>query len=147
MNINIKRLSPSAKLPTLGSTGAAAVDLYADLGYGVEVQIFEGENAVIVPTGVAMQIPPGFCGLLLPRSGLASTSGIRPANTPGLIDSDYRGEIKVALIKDSQGIGTVKHGDRIAQLLIVASHQAEFVLVDELDSTSRGAGGFGSTGK
>jgi dUTP pyrophosphatase len=116
-----------------------------DLAASVAVDIAPGER-VLVPTGIAVAIPEGFAGFVLPRSGLAINHGVTVINSPGLIDSGYRGELKVGLINHGDAPFVIAVGDRIAQLVILAVVSPEFVEVEELDSTSRGAGGFGSTG-
>ena len=141
--MNIKKLNDKAIVPTYGSAAAAGADLYAC--EGGEVTIGAGETKLI-HTGIAMAIPEGLVGLIYARSGLASKRGLAPANKVGVIDSDYRGEIMVALHNHSASSQTVAAGDRIAQLLIMPVLQVELTLADELDDTARGAGGFGSTG-
>jgi len=141
--MNIKKLDPKATVPTYGSACAAGADLYAcETG---EVTIAPGETKLI-HTGIAMEIPDGLVGLIYARSGLASKRGLAPANKVGVIDSDYRGEIMVALHNHSTVPQTVADGERIAQIVFAPYMAAEFTVVDELDNTARGAGGFGSTG-
>ncbi|KAA3640184.1 MAG: dUTP diphosphatase [Armatimonadetes bacterium] len=120
-------------------------DAGADLSASEEHTIEPGQTA-LVGTGLSMAIPPGHAGFVLPRSGLAIKHGITVANAPGLIDSGYRGEIRVGLINHSDSTFVVRVGDRIAQLVVMTVETPEFVEVDALDSTDRGAGGFGSTG-
>lgn len=144
MELKIKKLSPHAILPTYGSAGAAGADLYALPG-GEPVTVNPGETAFI-HTGLSMAIPEGYVGLNFARSGLASKRGLAPANKVGVIDSDYRGELMVALHNHGDIPQTVEPGDRIAQFLVVPVVTARFVEVDTLDETERGAGGFGSTG-
>lgn len=145
MNIRIKRLREDAVVPTRGSEKAAGYDLYAcDLD--VAATIFPHRTAMI-NTGWAMEIPDGYCGLLFARSGLASKKGLAPANKVGVIDSDYRGEIKVALHNDSEYIHQVEQGERIAQIVIVPYLDVCLDESDELSDTQRGEGGFGSTGQ
>lgn len=145
MQLPIKKLHPNAILPTYGSAGAAGADLYA-LIEGDPVVINPGET-VMIHTGLAMAIPEGYVGLNFARSGLASKRGLAPANKVGVIDSDYRGELMVALHNHGKVPQTVENGDRIAQFLIMPVITADFVETDTLDDTERGAGGFGSTGK
>ena len=141
--VKIKKLTPQAKLPTYGTLGSAGADLYACLG--ADITIAPGDTAFI-PTGLAVQIPDGFVGLVYARSGLASKQGLAPANKVGVIDSDYRGEITVSLLNHGKEPRTVHSGDRVAQLVIAPYIAADFTLCDELDDTARGEGGFGSTG-
>ena len=145
MELKIKKLHPAAILPTYGSAGAAGADLYA-LPEGDPIIIAPGET-VFIHTGLAMAIPEGYVGLNFARSGLASKRGLAPANKVGVIDSDYRGELMVALHNHGDTPQNVEPGDRIAQFLIVPIITADFYEVDELDETDRGAGGFGSTGR
>ena len=144
MEIKIKKLSPSAILPTYGSAGAAGADLYA-LPEGDPVTVNPGET-VMIRTGLSMAIPEGYVGLNFARSGLASKRGLAPANKVGVIDSDYRGELMVALHNHGNAPQTVNPGDRVAQLLVVPVITAQFTETDSLDDTERGTGGFGSTG-
>lgn len=145
MELKIKKLHPAAILPTYGSAGSAGADLYA-LPEGDPITIAPGET-VFIHTGLAMAIPEGYVGLNFARSGLASKRGLAPANKVGVIDSDYRGELMVALHNHGDIPQTVEPGDRIAQFLIMPAITADFCEVDELDETDRGAGGFGSTGR
>ena len=145
MELKIKKLHPAAILPTYGSAGAAGADLYA-LPVGDPITIDPGET-VFIHTGLSMAIPEGYVGLNFARSGLASKRGLAPANKVGVIDSDYRGELMVALHNHGSVPQTVEPGDRVAQFLIMPVIQASFLEVDELDETDRGAGGFGSTGR
>lgn len=144
MKINIKKLNENAIIPTYGSLGAAGADLYALLPDTLTIK--PGET-VLVGTGIAMEIPEGFVGLVFARSGLSTKKGLAPANKVGVIDSDYRGEIKVPLFNQSPVSQTVENGERIAQIVITPFLGAEFLEVDELDSTIRGTEGFGSTGR
>lgn len=143
-NISVKRLREDAKLPTYGSTEAAGADLYACLDNAVVIQ--PGETAFI-PTGLAMELPRGYVGLIYARSGLACKHGLAPANKVGVIDSDYRGEFIVALHNHGNKEQTVKTGERIAQLVITPVITPQYREVSELSATERSAGGFGSTGK
>lgn len=129
--------------PQHGSEYSAGYDLKACLERE-EILIWPGETFKI-STGIKIAIPEGYCGLILPRSGLATKHGLRPANTPGLIDSDYRGDVIVALHNDSREPQKVKRGDRIAQLVIIPFMKINFKPVETLDETDRGEGGFGST--
>ena len=142
--IPVKLLRPGAKLPTFGSAEAAGADLYACLD--ADVTIAPGETAFI-PTGLAMELPRGFVGLIYARSGLACKRGLAPANKVGVIDSDYRGEFIVALYNHGKEPQTVSHGERVAQLVITPVLVPSYMEVQELNDTQRGAGGFGSTGK
>ena len=142
--IRVKKLSPNANIPTYGSAGAAGADLYACLDQ--DVIIVPGET-VFVPTGIALEVPAGCAGLIYARSSLGSKRGLAPANKVGVIDSDYRGQIMVALFNHGATAQTVCHGDRIAQLVIAPVFTPGFEEVDALDDTDRGTGGFGSTGK
>ena len=143
-SIRVKVLRCGAQLPTYGSEGAAGADLYACIGQEVWVQ--PGET-VFVPTGLSMEIPLGCAGLIYARSGLACKRGLAPANKVGVIDSDYRGELIVALHNHSNVPQSIANGERIAQLLITPVITPDYILVDELSETQRGGGGFGSTGK
>ena len=145
MKVKIKKLCENAVLPTYGSAGAAGADLYACLNQE-ELSIGKGET-VLVRTGVQMAIPEGYVGLVYARSGLASKRGLAPANKVGVIDSDYRGEILVALYNQSGAAQTVKNGERIAQIVIAPYLKADFEESDCLEETERGEGGFGSTGR
>ena len=142
MKVNVKKLNENAKLPVYGSPQAAGADLYATEG----VQIGAGETK-FVHTGIAVELPMGTVGLIYARSGLASKQDLAPANKVGVIDSDYRGEIMVALHNHGKETRTVASGDRIAQLVIAPYYTAQFTEADELSDTVRGGGGFGSTGK
>lgn len=142
--ICVKKLHPMAKLPVYGSAEAAGADLHACLEEPVTVM--PGETAWI-PTGIALEVPKGCAGLVYARSGMATKRGLAPANKVGVIDSDYRGEIKVVLLNHSQQPQIVEPGERIAQFVITPVLTPAYVLVDELSDTERGFGGFGSTGK
>ena len=141
--VNIKKLHEKAVVPTYGSAFAAGADLYAC--EDAPVTLAPGETK-LVHTGIAMEIPTGLVGLIYARSGLASKRGLAPANKVGVIDSDYRGELMVALHNHGTVAQTVEIGERIAQLVLAPYYAAEFTVVDSLDDTARGAGGFGSTG-
>lgn len=143
--IKIRKLKENAIIPKRGSDYAAGYDLYACTGINNGVKIWGGETYKI-GTGISMAIPNGYFGAVFARSGLATKNGLRPANCVGVIDSDYRGEIIVALHNDSVDEYTVKDGERIAQLVIMPYLPVDFVETDTLDETDRGSGGFGSTG-
>ena len=138
-----KKLDPRATTPAYGSEYAAGADLYAVAD--ADIAIAPGAT-VLVHTGIAMEIPLGYVGLIYARSGLASKRGLAPANKVGVIDADYRGELMVALHNHSSVTQTVAHGERIAQLVIAPYLTAVFSETEELSDTVRGAGGFGSTG-
>ena len=142
--IRVKKVRENAILPTYGSQGAAGADLYACLEE--EIVIAPGHSA-FVPTGLSMEIPVGFAGLIYARSGLACKRGLAPANKVGVVDSDYRGEFMVVLHNHGAEPQTVANGERIAQLVITPVYTPAFEEVDELTDTQRAAGGFGSTGK
>ena len=142
--IRVKKLKPNAILPTYGSAEAAGADLYACLDEKILIQ--PGES-VFVPTGLAMEIPKGYAGLIYARSGLACKRGLAPANKVGVIDSDYRGEFIVVLHNHGSQPQEIDHGERIAQLVITPVFTPGFAEVAELTDTTRSAGGFGSTGK
>ena len=141
--MNIKKLNENAIVPTYGSSFAAGADLYACEGGEI---VIEAGQTRLVHTGIAMEIPEGMVGLVYARSGLASKRGLAPANKVGVIDSDYRGEIMVALYNQSQTAQTVDAGERVAQISFMPYYAADFVVCDELEQTVRGEGGFGSTG-
>lgn len=142
MQIEFTKFDENAIVPAYSRDGDAALDIYA-LGN----HILEAGKRKIVPTGIAMAIPKGFCALVLPRSGIASKHGITLPNSPGLIDSNYRGELMVSLVNiDRNKDYEIKSGDRIAQLLIQRTENVEFVQVEKLDDTNRGISGFGSSG-
>lgn len=147
MNIKIKKLTDTAKIPTRGSEYAAGYDLYADLpNYVMGGFSLPPHNTIKIGTGIAVEIPEGYFGAILPRSGLSTKKGLRPANTPGCIDADYRGEVIVAIHNDSDQIQYIETNERIAQLVIIPFLPVEFEEVEELSETDRGSGGFGSTG-
>jgi dUTP pyrophosphatase len=142
--IAVKKLDERAVLPTYGSEYAAGADLYALLDG--ELSIEPGETK-FVHTGLAMEVPEGYAGLVYARSGLASKRGLAPANKVGVVDSDYRGELMVALHNHSNVTQTIQSGERIAQLVITPFLKAEFFESESLSETVRGVGGFGSTGR
>lgn len=143
MKVNIKKLNNNAVIPSYGSPYAAGADLYACIDSDIVVN---PHQTVVIPTGIALELPEGMAGLIYARSGLATKKGLAPANKVGVVDCDYRGEVKVALHNHSEVAQTVAVGERVAQLVITPYVTAEFVAVDELSQTVRGAGGFGSTG-
>ena len=142
--VKVKKLDERAVLPTYGSEFSAGADLYAVCDQEIVIQPNETK---FIRTGLAMEIPQGFAGLIYARSGLACKRGLAPANKVGVVDADYRGEVMVALHNHSTTAQTVATGERIAQLVIAPFLKAEFLQADELCDTVRGAGGFGSTGK
>ena len=144
MNVAVKKLKENSILPTYGSAQAAGADLYACLD--ADLTIAPGETA-FVPTGLAMELPLGYVGLIYARSGLACKRDLAPANKVGVIDSDYRGEFIVALHNHGKNPQTISHGERVAQLVITPVLNVSFLEADELSDTQRAAGGFGSTGK
>ena len=144
MNVAVKKLKEKAILPTYGSAQAAGADLYACLD--ADLTIAPGETA-FVPTGLAMELPAGYVGLIYARSGLACKRDLAPANKVGVIDSDYRGEFIVALHNHGKNPQTISHGERVAQLVITPVLNVAFLEAEELSDTQRAAGGFGSTGK
>ena len=144
MKINIKKLTETAILPDRGSAYAAGYDLFADLAEVLEIKPHETK---MIPTGLAMELPEGYWGGIFARSGLAAKESLRPANCVGVVDADYRGEVKVALHNDGEIARTITPGQKVAQLLVVPFLSVEFEEVAELSDTVRGVGGFGSTGK
>lgn len=142
--IRVKKLKENAILPTYGSAGAAGADLYACLDEAVT--ILPGETAWI-PTGIALEVPAGCAGLVYARSSLGVKRGLAPANKVGVIDSDYRGEIRVVLLNHGKEPQTILSGERVAQFIITPVLTPAYEEVLELSDTSRGTGGFGSTGK
>jgi dUTP pyrophosphatase len=141
--ILIKRLSQGVPLPKYETSGSSGMDLSANIDNDVNI---EPGNTAIIPTGLAISIPKGFEVQIRPRSGLAAKKKISVLNTPGTIDADYRGEIKVILINLNDKVFTVEKGLRIAQMVVCPVIQAQLEEVSELDNTHRGKGGFGSTG-
>ena len=144
MNINIKKLTETAKIPTKQHEGDAGYDLYADMR---ELVTIKPHTTEFIHTGMAIEVPDGYFGAVFARSGLASKQGLRPANCVGVCDSRYRGEYMVALHNDSAYAKIVSPGDRIAQLVVMPYLNVEFDEVDELSDTERGDDGFGSTGR
>ncbi len=142
--IFIKRLSKNIPLPKYETTGSSGMDLSANIKK--TISIAPGKISII-PTGISVSVPNNFEIQIRPRSGLAAKNQISVLNTPGTIDSDYRGEIKVILINLSEKVFLVEKGDRIAQMILCPVIKAKLTEVDSLDDTSRGSGGFGSTGQ
>lgn len=140
--MKIKKLNERAIVPSKGSQYSAGYDLYS-----TEDVIIQPHTTAIIDIGWAIEIPIGYFGGIFARSGLATRQGLRPANCVGVIDSDYRGPVKVALHNDTDEAKVVYALDRIAQLIILPYFNVDFNIVDELDDTNRGEGGFGSTGK
>ena len=142
LNVNVKRLDPTVELPAYAYEGDAGLDLRAN--ESVDIAPFE---RVLIPTGLAISIPDGYAGFVQPRSGMALKRGLTIANTPGLIDAHYRGELKVIAVNlDSQQTIHIERGERIAQLVIQQVPVVRRTEVDALDETDRGSGGFGSSG-
>ncbi len=144
MRVKIKKLHENAVIPTYGTEFSAGADLYALLDAPTEIAPHETQ---FIHTGISVEIPEGYCGLVFARSSMGAKRGLAPANKVGVIDADYRGEIMVTLHNHSEIVATVEPGERIAQLAIVPFLKAEFEETDELSDTKRGVGGFGSTGK
>ncbi len=143
ISVRIKKLDKRATIPSRGSEYAAGSDLHACLDAAVEIRPHE---TVMIHTGLAIELPEGYAGLVYARSGMASKRGLAPANKVGVIDPDYRGEMMVALHNHSEEVQLIEDGERIAQLVITPFITAEFEESDELSDTVRGEGGFGSTG-
>lgn len=142
LKIALKKLDQGLPTPTYAYDGDAGCDLYSSINV-----VLQPQERCLIPTGIAVAIPEGFAGFVQPRSGLAAKQGLGIVNTPGLIDSHYRGEIKVIAINlDKKDAIIIKRGDKIAQLVIQPVVQASFFEVEELDETVRGANGFGSSG-
>ena len=144
VKVSIKKLNGKAIIPSYGSEYAAGADLYACIDGEVQIK---PHATVVVPTGIAIELPLGYAGLIYARSGLATKKGLAPANKVGVVDCDYRGEVKVALHNHSEIVQTVEAGERIAQLVITPYLTAQFIECDTLSETVRGEGGFGSTGR
>lgn len=142
--VKIKKINENATVPTYGTPNSAGADLYACIDESF-LTINPGEVKVI-KTGICLEIPGCLVGLIYARSGLSVKKGLAPANKVGVIDSDYRGEILVALYNESNEQRIISHGERIAQIVFTPFYQANFKLCDELDTSERGDGGFGSTG-
>lgn len=143
MQINFKKLNDFAQIPTRGSKEAAGYDLYAAIECS---KIIPSHQTVKIGTGLAFELPPNTFGAVFARSGLATKKGLRPANCVGVIDSDYRGEVLVAVHNDSNDAEWIEPGERIAQLVLLPYIPMELNEINELSETVRGAGGFGSTG-
>ena len=141
--VEIKKLNENAIVPTYGTEFSAGADLYAIVDGSVTIE--PGETKMI-GTGLAFAIPEGLVGLIFARSSLGTKRGLAPANKVGVIDSDYRGEVRVVLHNHGKVAQTIENGERIAQIAFVPYYSADFTVVDELDATVRGEGGFGSTG-
>lgn len=144
--VEIKMLSPNAIRPQYQTPGAAGMDLHACLGSTTALQVIQPGQTILIPCGFAVAIPDGYEATIRSRSGLSLKYGITVANSPGTIDSDYRGEVKVILANHSDGEFAIRNGDRIAQMVVSPVAKAVFREVEELDETDRSAGGFGSTG-
>ena len=142
VKVNIKKLREGAVVPTYGSEYAAGADLYAC----TDGAVIKPHETVVIPTGIAIELPLGYAGLIYARSGLATKKGLAPANKVGVVDCDYRGEVMVALHNHSDEVQKVLPGERIAQLIITPYITAQFTECGELSQTVRGSGGFGSTG-
>ena len=142
--INIKLLNEKATIPTYGSIDAAGADLYAAIS---EDMLIKPGDTKLIPTGISVEIPKGLVGLVYARSSLATKRGLAPANKVGVIDSDYRGEIMVALYNQGNTDELIEPNERIAQIVFTPYIKGEFMVVDELSDTIRGVGGFGSTGR
>lgn len=146
MEVNYKKIDEKAVAPKYGYEYAAGLDLSALIQNGARAQRIPAGATVKIGTGIAMEIPEGYFGAIFARSGMATKRGLRPANCVGVIDSDYRGEIIVALHNDTSKCETIHDGDRIAQMVIMPYLEVQLCEVEELNDTERGAGGFGSTG-
>ena len=142
--VKVQKITKGARLPVYGSSQAAGADLCACLGN--DTLVIDPHKWAMVPTGIAIALPVGFEAQVRPRSGLAAKKGITVLNSPGTVDSDYRGEVRVILINHSDEPFVIKDGDRIAQMVVARHESACFEVVESLDETERGAGGFGSTG-
>lgn len=142
--VNIKLLNNLAKVPTRGSKLAAGYDLYAATGYTIDIN---PHSTVKIDTGIAVELPNGTFGAIFARSGLATKRGLRPANCVGIVDSDYRGAVIVALHNDTDEVMSIEPGERIAQFVIMPFVPVDFHIVDELTDTERSSSGFGSTGQ
>ncbi len=144
VTIKVKRLRPSAKIPAYQSANAAGMDLIADLSATILIAPHERRP---IPAGIALEIPPGYEGQVRPRSGRALADGLTLINSPGTIDADFRGEVKVLIVNLGEQTIEIHPGDRIAQLIITPVTRATIIEADELGDTARGAGGFGHTGR
>ena len=146
MKIKIEKLDDSIKMPVYSSEGAAGMDLCAYVPSSMEWVTIPPHKSKLIHTGFAMAIPDGYFGAIFARSGLALKEGLRPTNCVGVVDSDYRGEVMVALRNDSDLPRYIKDGERVAQMIIIPCESVELTQVKSLEATERGAGGFGSTG-
>ena len=144
IKVLVKKLNPKAKLPIYKTEGSSGMDLMALIENPITIK---SQNSALIPTGLSIAIPEDMEVQIRPRSGLAAKSNISVLNTPGTIDSDYRGEIKIILFNHGKEEFTVNNNDRIAQMVLMPVLKAEFKEVEELPKTVRGSGGFGSTGK
>lgn len=144
MNTKIKILNELATIPTKGTVWSAGHDLYAAIPEN-EI-VIQPHTTEVIGTGIAMEIPVTLFGAIFPRSGLATKQGLRLANAVAVIDADYRGEIKIPMYNDSNEARVIKQGDRVAQIVLLPYLNTEFTVADELSETTRGTGGFGSTG-
>ncbi len=142
--VEIKKINEKAKIPTYGTEDSAGADLYACIETAMT---FNAHETKLVPTGLSFALPKGYAGLIYARSGLASKKHLAPANKVGVVDADYRGEVMVALHNHSNESQTIEPNDRIAQFIITPYLKANFVEIEELDTTKRGKGSFGSTGE
>lgn len=144
IKVRFKKLHKGARVPQYQTAEAAAVDLHACIEAPVKI---EPGRVVVVPTGLSIALPKGYEGQVRSRSGMAAKHAVAVLNSPGTVDSDYRGEVGVILINHGQQAYTVEHGDRVAQFVVAKHEQVAFVEVEELDETARGDGGFGGTGR
>ena len=144
MRIRVRKVSDTAVLPTRGSTSSAGYDLYADLAENV---VIEPHSTVKIDTGLQFELPDGYFAGIFARSGIAARDGLRPANCVGICDSDYRGNYIVAIHNDSDTARIIEVHQKIAQMIVLPYLPLEFEEVEELSETTRGAGGFGSTGR
>lgn len=147
MEVKTQKTNEFASLPLYGTDGAAGADVFACIPYKWQRTIVPAGKTVVIDTGIAMSIPEGYVGLLFPRSGWATKRGLSLANCVGVIDSDFTGSVGVALHNHSNVDQTVKHGDRIAQIVVMPFMKCSFDLCESLEQTERGDGGFGSTGR
>lgn len=146
MEIKIKKLYEDSIMPTYGSIASAGIDLYAHLEGNTQIIIIKPHETIKVGTGIAVEPPIGYFGAIFARSGMATKQGLRPANCVGVCDWDYRGEYIVAIHNDTNQEQQIHNGDRIAQLVLLPYTTCNIVEVDDVSTTERGAGGFGSTG-
>ena len=144
-NVKVKKLREGAVIPTYGSSCAAGADLYACID--TDTAVILPHETKLIPTGISLEIPEGYGGFIYARSGIATKRGLAPANKVGVVDSDYRGEVMVALHNHSDKEASIDNGERVAQLVIAPFLAVNFTEADELSDTERGEGGFGHTGK